>query len=294
MDGRSFDRVARALAAGGTRRGILRGVAAGLVGGAALHESAGAARRRRPVCVAAGANCTRHGQCCTGVCDRVVLPGSRHPRYRCACDAGRTLCSGKCVDLQTDMANCGACGDVCDGDECVDGACVGGRSFTCPDLSASQPICYRGVNGSTYYGYCDWGDDSKLVGPNVDVVPVTCSTDAECTAAYWDCSQPDVECHCITDGGGLVNNEPVYRNVFEFGGIVSTCIMMTTASANCKDAGFGQYNCAFFGEPCTVDDDCCTKSTRCGRSKVCLVQAGEACTDNADCASHFCSSNVCA
>src|SRR5688572_4443798 len=39
---------------------------------------------------------------------------------------GGTLCNGQCVNLNTDVKNCGACGAVCDvdGAVCVEGRCV--------------------------------------------------------------------------------------------------------------------------------------------------------------------------
>jgi hypothetical protein len=46
------------------------------------------------------------------------------------CYAGYTKCSGACVDLQNDSANCGSCGNACSvGISCVGGSCgvvVGG------------------------------------------------------------------------------------------------------------------------------------------------------------------------
>ncbi|MFO0628144.1 MAG: hypothetical protein U0325_21390 [Polyangiales bacterium] len=43
---------------------------------------------------------------------------------RCACATGQTLCSGRCVNLQTDITNCGACGTTCNRlQRCLMGAC---------------------------------------------------------------------------------------------------------------------------------------------------------------------------
>ena len=39
------------------------------------------------------------------------------------CDAGLTTCSGSCVDVSTDAANCGYCGHDCRGGGCANGAC---------------------------------------------------------------------------------------------------------------------------------------------------------------------------
>lgn len=43
---------------------------------------------------------------------------------QCACPAEQSLCLGACVDLKTDAANCGACGNACnDGVVCANGHC---------------------------------------------------------------------------------------------------------------------------------------------------------------------------
>jgi hypothetical protein len=48
---------------------------------------------------------------------KLVLP--------CQCDAGKVPCGGRCVDLQTDVNNCGACGRVCSsGEQCTGGLCI--------------------------------------------------------------------------------------------------------------------------------------------------------------------------
>src|SRR3989344_8040193 len=42
----------------------------------------------------------------------------------CVCGAGYTYCSGNCVNLQTDLNNCGTCGNVCTSGSCVSGSCT--------------------------------------------------------------------------------------------------------------------------------------------------------------------------
>src|SRR5690348_13448913 len=55
-----------------------------------------------------------------------------------SCTGGRTDCSGVCVDLTVDPANCGKCGAACAaGNQCVAGACT----VVCP---ASQTACEAG------------------------------------------------------------------------------------------------------------------------------------------------------
>jgi len=61
---------------------------------------------------AGSSGCASHLTCDAGDC---VCPG-----------AGQTECDGACVDVQTDAAHCGACGEACsEGQTCVAGACTG-------------------------------------------------------------------------------------------------------------------------------------------------------------------------
>src|SRR5262249_3027182 len=52
------------------------------------------------------------------------------------CAAGETACSGKCVNTDTDPANCGGCGKACAmGQTCQVGSCAGdcGPTMACDD-----------------------------------------------------------------------------------------------------------------------------------------------------------------
>jgi hypothetical protein len=75
-----------------------------------------------------------------GLCTQVPRARHRHRRPEgatcvkgagggCTCPPGQTACGGRCVDLNTDVSNCGACGTQCgQGGQppcCVQGRCVG-------------------------------------------------------------------------------------------------------------------------------------------------------------------------
>jgi hypothetical protein len=48
----------------------------------------------------------------------------------CACDGGLTACGNGCVNLNTDTANCGSCGNTCAADQgCVAGVCSSSISY---------------------------------------------------------------------------------------------------------------------------------------------------------------------
>ncbi len=54
---------------------------------------------------------------CSGMVDEACAPD---------CAAGTIRCAGRCIDVRSDVMNCGACGNVCAaGQACANGVCVG-------------------------------------------------------------------------------------------------------------------------------------------------------------------------
>ncbi len=125
MDSERFDLMIRQLGVATNRRSVLRLLAGGVLGLAGL----GPAGARATTCSNGHTLCNRPGHCCSGIC----LPRDRAGRRYCGCGAGMTLCGGQCVDLQTDMGNCGTCGEICAsglvGVACVQGVC---HQISCP------------------------------------------------------------------------------------------------------------------------------------------------------------------
>jgi hypothetical protein len=80
-------------------------------------------------CGGCGHACKAGGVCHDGrcSCETATCPQGQHPdpeqACECVCDSGE-LCDGGCVDVDSDPANCGSCGNTCaDGDVCVSGEC---------------------------------------------------------------------------------------------------------------------------------------------------------------------------
>lgn len=155
MDTDQFDLITKRLATGRTsRRRLLRGlggaVTSTLLTGLGVR-SAGAARGG---CKAAGKHCTKAGQCCAGfVCD---ADGACQPSDGVGlteCPDGRTVCDATCADLQTDIFNCGTCGNLChfhvkSGSTCIGGACqcpadTRECELRCAPLCSVAPDYYR-------------------------------------------------------------------------------------------------------------------------------------------------------
>jgi len=112
------------------------------------------------------------------------------------CFGDSEICDGRCVDVTSDLENCGACGTVCEaGEACSDGACVGpsgeftfdedsgyvsvcewggfawthagpedpGVNDTVSEISEAGPLCYTG----TVAAYDDYGGHA-MVGININ------------------------------------------------------------------------------------------------------------------------------
>ena len=133
MDEARFDRMTRILAHGHSRRSALRLLAAGAI--AALGAGLGVeAAPAQTTCKPPGGKCSRHGQCCSGACNR------RRGRCR-GCPSGEHLCGETCIpDDQCCAGN--AAGKLC-GQTCIPIAdcCTNGA----PGCPASPPhYCWAG------------------------------------------------------------------------------------------------------------------------------------------------------
>ncbi|MGH2532944.1 MAG: hypothetical protein ACRDJW_11660 [Thermomicrobiales bacterium] len=121
MDGTRFDDLARTVAT--SRRGALKALLAGLVGGAGGLLGLGVAAQG---CAPVRRRCGTDGECCSGLCD----PASG----RCACGPGTEQCGLDCIIIeqyQSDEENCGGCrvrcrrAPECQLPACIAGACAG-------------------------------------------------------------------------------------------------------------------------------------------------------------------------
>ena len=160
MDGKRFDEVTMALAAGpASRRGALRLLGAALGGLLAYRSLAGSVAQetaRHEGCRHAGKPCDRRGQCCSKICRRGT----------CRCDDGRKPCGGAC---------CLA------GQRCSDKVCVA--------------ACPAEGGGSCAAGFlpCGADDDGTCY-----CSPTTSGT-AVCRSRAMSCS-PDGSCSGCPDG----------------------------------------------------------------------------------------------
>jgi hypothetical protein len=87
MDGSRFDALTKSLTEPGTRRRLLAGVVATVLGAVGLR-GAGAAACRPP-----GSVCRENANCCSAICK----PKDRTGRRRCACSPPSLDCDGQCL-----------------------------------------------------------------------------------------------------------------------------------------------------------------------------------------------------
>jgi hypothetical protein len=212
----AFDRLAKRLADGSSRRDILKAVGGFLAGGFLLGfggraDGSDLADVCRDYCSpCTGAKGGAHGKCINACHKTLQSNPSAVPCGSCTalvpftpCTGSAICCNGSCVNQSTDDSNCGACGNVCPpGTTCSAGACVttnlcAGIVCTAIDqchaagvcdpttgLCSNPPLadgtaCNDG-NACTQTDTCQGG---VCVGSN----PVVCPAGTQCNPANGEC-----------------------------------------------------------------------------------------------------------
>ncbi len=118
-----------------------------------------------------GVGCGVNGQCASGNCTSAIC-----------CPAGQSGCSGSCVPLATDNANCGTCGIKCTAgtQTCTNGTCLFNDAQSCTAstqcVTKNCAFCYPDKDGD---GFGDkWATPTGVCG-------ITCPTGL--TTDHRDC-----------------------------------------------------------------------------------------------------------
>ncbi len=226
MDENRFDNLTRTLAAGASRRTILRALAGGVVAAVAAvarHDDGEAAKCGREGescgCCKPGLTCTG-GACCPDdrVCGGACCPAG----YTCqggtcvragkgngspgGCPTGQAPCNGGCVAITSDVTNCGACGYACpvSTDPCLFAVCAGGF---CGFAATNEGGTCAGDGNRCFGGHvCQSGG---CVGTN----PITCAASdqchvaGECNPADGLCSNPYADLGITCETGNLCTDD---------------------------------------------------------------------------------------
>ena len=159
-----------------------------------------------------------------GACDHRCGTDQICNGVECVCSqVDLTLCSDKCVDIDSDSANCGSCGNRCtDGQKCENGACISIKCTTDVDCGNGR-FCVKGecvssecsegktfcaqagcVNLKIHYEHCgSCGNRCGFLekcseGECIDLLG--CKTDADCTGGYECCYG-----QCLSKGSSICN-----------------------------------------------------------------------------------------
>ena len=98
MDGKRFEELSRQVAAAGSRRGVLRALAAALAAPLLLGGRAEEARAGLPIvhCKAPGKRCDTDKKCCSGSCRKHICQCVKRGHACWAPLEGALCCSQKC------------------------------------------------------------------------------------------------------------------------------------------------------------------------------------------------------
>jgi hypothetical protein len=257
VDGNRFDALARALAAPGTRRRLLAGLAAAALGPVG-RRGAEAVACRMP-----GELCREHADCCSKLCAT-----GADGRLVCQCPAPTVACGRSCADpaiaFQSDPKNCGGCGTRCPRTRCQVATCTQGSCGLAPDPAAVGLRCDDGNpcttgDACTARGTCTGTEVNcgRLDGPCAQGV---------CNPRTGGCEAQSInEGQACNDGNACTQTDTCQRG---------TCVgsnpvacpppgQCQTGSGTC-DPATGQcvYASKLDGTPCD-DGDRCTQTDTC-------------------------------
>jgi len=195
------------------------------------------------------------------------------------CPTGQTLCSGMCVNPQSDPMNCGNCGVACGaGLQCVNSAC------SCAALGAT----YQNCNGACI--------DTSMDEANCGACGTVCGAGQQCTAGVCACTAPLVACGtpptCVDPSSNAMfcSATPgtcgtACTTPFCSAGMCSATCAFTDCSGSCINTmGTDPQNCGACGMACAVGQQCSAGVCGCGAGQtLCNGTCVDTMTDPANC-----------
>jgi hypothetical protein len=233
MDGQRFDLLARAIARGGSRRQVLKGLAGGALAGGFLGAVRAPRAAAQDECVPGGGSCETGDDCCSGLCNQngiCYCTDPSRPPIGCPCTTG------------TDDA----CGDT--------------TLLCCPTTNepGGPGICTSGMVGCNPLGCHQPGESCEING---DCCQGQCSDEGVCYCT--DPDRPGIGCSCTTGTENPCGDTTlVCCATSNAPGGPGIC---TSGSVGCEPVG-----CSGAGDPCGADEDCCAGT--CGDDGFCFCE----------------------
>lgn len=205
-----------------------------------------------------------------------------------ACLAGLAECSGRCVDLSSDAANCGACSNTCGlGSECRDGICMYPCPAACygPSRVCCNDVCVNVSSDNANCGGC-WiecpeGSVCRDGRCAVETCPIPCPAGYTCCIDTCVDTSSDIR-NC--GGCGVACDERISDGCFEgycsCRGALECGEDSRCCPVGCRHILTDPSNCGDCGTACDIGEICVDGHCMCGE--------GPACRDGLSCCSGLC------
>jgi len=234
----------------------------------------------RANCGACGMACGTDQVCSNGVCTFMCTGTSTE----CSGAAGDAGSPRYCADLQSDRANCGACGAACqEGFGCFEGRCrvsCAELRVRCPAGDAGTETCVDTSNDVRHCGGCG---NTCAVGQFC--VRGACQT--MCGAGFTECSGICRDLRNDREGCGACGTTCASGEVCVAGACQVSCVAaLNNCSGSCRDLQTDVTNCGACGTNCPAGQVCsagrCQVSCGPGLSN-CSGSCRDLQTDRANC-----------
>ncbi len=234
----------------------------------------------------------------------VLAPGcAESPIVGLDCRADRAFCDGACVDLQTDPANCGSCGDACGAAQtCAAGECVSDDDGpdVCDGRTDCDGQCVDAQSDPSHCGACGLACADGEACERGECVSACGAPLVDCDDACVDTDRDDAHC-------GACGNRCAPATRCEVGACVDEpdpCpVGSDDCSGVCVDVDTDPSHCGACGIVCAEGDYCsegaCTPEcaeglVACGRSCVDLAFDADNCGACGNrCDTGLCEAGVC-